>query len=75
MRDAVGRIQRVLVLGGGSEIAHATLAALLEEGPLTADSGASRGSFLPRCRTLTDTWNAANGTPTDRFSLTESRLR
>lgn len=36
MRDAFGRVQRVLVLGGGSEIAHATLAALAADGPLTA---------------------------------------
>lgn len=36
MKDALGRIQRVLVLGGGSEIAHAVLAALLAEGPLHA---------------------------------------
>lgn len=36
MRDAFGRVQVVLVLGGGSEIAHAILDLLLDEGPLTA---------------------------------------
>jgi decaprenylphospho-beta-D-erythro-pentofuranosid-2-ulose 2-reductase len=46
MKDAVGRIQRVLVLGGGSEIAHATLRALLEDGPLTAILAARRPDEL-----------------------------
>lgn len=46
MRDGVGRIQRVLVLGGGSEIAQATLTALLEEGPLTAILAARRPDEL-----------------------------
>ncbi|MHB8469446.1 MAG: SDR family NAD(P)-dependent oxidoreductase [Gaiellaceae bacterium] len=34
MRDALGRMQRVLVLGGGSEIAGAIVLRLLAEGPL-----------------------------------------
>ncbi|MDX6425236.1 MAG: decaprenylphospho-beta-D-erythro-pentofuranosid-2-ulose 2-reductase, partial [Gaiellaceae bacterium] len=46
MKDAVGRIQRVLVLGGGSEIAHATLTALLQDGPLTAILAARRPDEL-----------------------------
>src|SRR5262249_20418964 len=36
MRDATGRVQAVLVLGGGSDIARATLCDLLRDGPLTA---------------------------------------
>jgi decaprenylphospho-beta-D-erythro-pentofuranosid-2-ulose 2-reductase len=39
-------VQRVLVLGGGSEIAHATLEALLEAGPLTAILAARRPDEL-----------------------------
>jgi decaprenylphospho-beta-D-erythro-pentofuranosid-2-ulose 2-reductase len=39
-------VQRVLVLGGGSEIAHATLDALLEDGPLTAILAARRPDEL-----------------------------
>lgn len=34
MKDALGRIETVLVLGGGSEIARATVRELLREGPL-----------------------------------------
>ncbi len=34
MRDALGRIETVLVLGGGSEIAQATVRELLRNGPL-----------------------------------------
>ncbi len=34
MTDALGRFRRVLVLGGGSEIAHATVLELLRAGPL-----------------------------------------
>lgn len=46
MKDALGRIQRVLVLGGGSEIAHAVLAALLAEAPLHAVLAARRPDAL-----------------------------
>jgi decaprenylphospho-beta-D-erythro-pentofuranosid-2-ulose 2-reductase len=46
MRDAVGRIQRVLVLGGGSEIGLAALTALLEDGPVTAILAARRPDEL-----------------------------
>ncbi|HVC86961.1 MAG TPA: SDR family NAD(P)-dependent oxidoreductase [Gaiellaceae bacterium] len=46
MKDALGRIQRVLVLGGGSEIAHAVLVALLAEGPLHAVLAARRPDAL-----------------------------
>jgi decaprenylphospho-beta-D-erythro-pentofuranosid-2-ulose 2-reductase len=36
VKDALGRVQAVLVLGGGSDIARATLHRLLDDGPLTA---------------------------------------
>jgi decaprenylphospho-beta-D-erythro-pentofuranosid-2-ulose 2-reductase len=35
VRDALGRFQTILVLGGGSDIAHATLRELLVDGPST----------------------------------------
>lgn len=44
--DAVGRYRRVLVLGGGSEIARATLHELLRDGPLTAVLAARRPDEL-----------------------------
>ena len=44
--DAVGRFGRVLVLGGGSEIAQATLRKLLEQGPFTVVLAARRPSEL-----------------------------
>jgi decaprenylphospho-beta-D-erythro-pentofuranosid-2-ulose 2-reductase len=40
--DALGRMGRVLVLGGGSEIAHATARALLRDGPFTLVLAARR---------------------------------
>jgi decaprenylphospho-beta-D-erythro-pentofuranosid-2-ulose 2-reductase len=47
MTDALGRYDRVLVLGGGSEIAGATVRALLREhGPLTVVLAARPGTEL-----------------------------
>jgi decaprenylphospho-beta-D-erythro-pentofuranosid-2-ulose 2-reductase len=43
---ALGRIRRVLVLGGGSEIARATLLALLRDGPLEVILAARRPDEL-----------------------------
>src|ERR1700704_829828 len=39
VKDALGRIQTVIVLGGGSDIAFATLEALLADGPLRVVQG------------------------------------
>jgi decaprenylphospho-beta-D-erythro-pentofuranosid-2-ulose 2-reductase len=44
--DALARYRRVVVLGGGSEIAHATLLELLRDGPLTAILAARRPDEL-----------------------------
>ncbi len=44
--DAVGRFRKVLVLGGGSEIARATVRELLRDGPLTVVLAARRPAEL-----------------------------
>jgi decaprenylphospho-beta-D-erythro-pentofuranosid-2-ulose 2-reductase len=44
--DGLGRFRRVLVLGGGSEIARATLLALLRDGPLSVVLAARRPQEL-----------------------------
>jgi decaprenylphospho-beta-D-erythro-pentofuranosid-2-ulose 2-reductase len=46
MRDGTGRFQTVLVLGGGSEIARATLHRFLDDGPLTIALAARRPAEL-----------------------------